>query len=89
VLTRDDLHVIEGGKQKKKGKVNPMDYYKPDDPQLYDCILTRILHIHAEETITDEQIQRVLAPVRERIKAGEFDLKPQPRLRLISNTPGR
>ena len=36
-------------------------------------IITRILHRHAEETISDEQVQRVLSKVFEKIDAGEFD----------------
>jgi len=37
-----------------------------------DQLITWALHKHAEETITDEQIQRILAPVHARIAAGEF-----------------
>ena len=35
-------------------------------------VLTRILHRHAEEAITDEQVRRVIEPVLVRIEAGEF-----------------
>ena len=35
-------------------------------------VLTRIMHMHAEETITDEQVKRILDPVIEMILAGDF-----------------
>ena len=35
-------------------------------------MLTQVLHRHAEESITDEQVRRVLDKVFERIDAGEF-----------------
>ena len=49
----------------------------PDDTNItedekFDRMITRILHEHAERTITDDQIKRVLAPIQARIAAGEF-----------------
>ena len=35
-------------------------------------ILTQVLHRHAEESISDEQVKRLLDKVFERIDAGEF-----------------
>ena len=35
-------------------------------------MITQVLHRHAEETITDEQVQRILSPIIKRINAGEF-----------------
>ena len=35
--------------------------------------LRRIFDYHAEETITDDQAQRVLEPVLKMIKEGKFD----------------
>ena len=37
--------------------------------------LTRVLHYCAEDTINDEQIQRVLVPVIRMIEAGVFEVK--------------
>jgi hypothetical protein len=42
----------------------------------------QILEQQVEETITDEQVQRVLAPVLERIRNGEFD-RPRRRRRFV------
>ena len=42
------------------------------DDEEFDRLITWALHKHAEETITDEQIQRILAPIHARIAAGEF-----------------
>jgi len=39
-------------------------------------LLTRILHEHADETISDAQIQRVLTPVLEMIRSGKFNRQP-------------
>ena len=35
-------------------------------------VLSDMLRKHAEETISDEQVKRVLSPIIERINAGEF-----------------
>ena len=35
-------------------------------------MLTQLFHKHAEETISDEQIGRVLGPILERIDSGEL-----------------
>ena len=36
-------------------------------------IMDRLIDWHIEQTITDEMAQRILTPVLERIRAGEFD----------------
>lgn len=41
------------------------------------CVLKQIFDTHAEETISDEQAERVLGPIREMIREGKFD-KPKP-----------
>jgi len=43
-----------------------------------DLVFRQILQRHAEETITDEQVKRLLAPVKNMINAGYFD-KPKRR----------
>ena len=41
-------------------------------------LLSQVLHQSVDETLTQEQVQRVLNPLVERIDAGEFnDPKPQ------------
>ena len=39
-------------------------------------ILAEILHEYADETISDEQVQRVLAPVLKMIRDGKFSRCP-------------
>ncbi len=43
------------------------------DKKKKDMTLKRIIEQYAEDSITDEQVARVLAPVLARIHAGEFD----------------
>jgi len=49
-------------------------------------VLKLIFDRHAEETISDEQIQRVLEPVRQRIQAGEYRTKRPDRLHRLTVT---
>ena len=49
-----------------------MDIY-PNGREDSNNFMCEIIDMHIERTITDEMAQRVLAPVLERIRAGEFD----------------
>jgi len=56
--------------------MKPLKIYKP--PDLDGSMLKQILDEYAEETISDEQIERVLAPVIRMIEAGCFN-RPKPK----------
>ncbi len=43
------------------------------DEERKSSVLRRMIVKYAEDSITDEQVARVLAPVLARIRAGEFD----------------
>jgi len=45
----------------------------PQETQTTYSIVNWLLEWHIEQTISEEMVQRVLAPVLARIKAGEFD----------------
>ena len=47
--------------------------------------LAQMFHQYAEESVTDEQVQRVLKPIFERIDAGEFKKGHNPR--RLGGTP--
>ena len=46
-------------------------------------LLGELLDSYAEETITDEQVQRVLEPVLEMIRDGVFDRRHLRRLNFV------
>ena len=48
-----------------------MDSFEVNDTEI--PVITKILHKHAEESISDEKVERILRPILARIKAGEFD----------------
>ena len=52
------------------------------DGQAGTPTLKIIMNAHAEETISDEQVARVLGPIQKRILAGEFDRPPRKRQRV-------
>jgi len=47
--------------------------------------LTKLFHRYVEESITDEQMQRILKPIFEKIDAGEFNKGYNPR--RLGGTP--
>ena len=46
-------------------------------------MLVQVVEQHIEKTITDEQAQRVLAPIREMIYEGKFSKPPRRKLKPI------
>ena len=56
---------------------------KTPDGQNKSSGLGQIISRHIEETVTDEQKQRVLSPIREKIYAGEFDRSPRRQSRIL------
>ena len=59
--------------------------YISDENEFELPILTQILHQYVEESISDEQVQRILKPIFEKIDAGEFKKGYNPR--RLGGTP--
>jgi len=68
------------GKWKKTTKFTP----NSDD----NNIIGQIMKEHSHELISDEQIERVLAPIRARINAGEFSKQRRRNKKILISTLG-
>lgn len=83
-FSQEELYEVPSSRQTSDSRICKM----PSDAQV-DQMLRTVLCNTVEETITDEQVDRVLNPVLDRIKKGEFTqpakpiLFPRPSLRLV------